>query len=166
MLLSYQSRTIQFVAGTEVVYALQISLPRMRNLDDVDSAGQWHSSIHIDSIRQNVAASQDSGANCGPTGSDVAAHLQAVGVGFLPSEQQLLRVRVKARCAEEVRAVGARAHLTFATAVASALHAAINVLSSLTTLITIVAMTGKLLLGLLLQQAPETRAASAIGVKA
>ena len=62
--------------------------------------------------------------------------------------------------------MGARAHLTFATAVASALHASINVLSSLTTLITIMAMTGKLLLGLLLQQAPDMRAASAIGVEA
>ena len=42
---------------------------------------------------------------------------------------------------------GARAHLTCATAGASALHATINVLSSLTSLIKTVVMTGKLLLG-------------------
>ena len=54
---------------------------------------------------------------------------------------------VRAQREAEVKTVGAREHLTCATAGLSALHAATSVLSSLTTLIETVVITCKLLLG-------------------
>ena len=81
-----EPHTIHFVAGTQVAHAPHISLPRMQNF-----SGQRHSSIRNDHISLKFAASQYIGAKFSPLTSDVAAHLQAVG-GFLPSEQQHLRI--------------------------------------------------------------------------
>ena len=79
--------TIHFVAGTQVVHAPHISHPRIRNLN-----GQRHNSIRNEYISLKLAAPQYIGAKCGPMTSDVAAHFQALGGGFVPSEQQHLRI--------------------------------------------------------------------------
>ena len=90
MLLAYQSRIPSTSSqATQVVHAPQISLPWIQNLN-----GQRHSSIRKDYISLELAASQYIGAKFGPLTSDVAAHLQAVGGDFLPSEQHHLRVGV------------------------------------------------------------------------
>ena len=84
-----EPHTIHFLAGTQVVHVHQISLPRIQSLN-----GQRHSSIRNDYISLKLAASQYIGAKFGPLTSDVAVHLQAVGGGFLPSEQQHLRIEL------------------------------------------------------------------------
>ena len=91
MLLAYRSRipstSSQAPNWAQVVHAPQISLPRIQNLN-----GQRHSSIRNDYISLKLAALQYIGAKCGPVTSDVAARLQALGGGFVPSEQQHLRI--------------------------------------------------------------------------
>ena len=82
-----EPHTIHFVAGTQVVHTPQISLLRLQNLN-----GQRHRLIRNGYISQELATSQYISANFGPLASDDAEHLQAVGAGFVPSEQQHLRI--------------------------------------------------------------------------
>ena len=137
-----EPHTIHFVAGTQLVHAPQISLPRTQILN-----GPRHSSIRNDYISLKLAASKYIGAKCGPT--DLRCCCASSGSWRWLRAQ---RTAASAYWAAESHRTDllvcqSQAHLTCGTAGLSALHAANNVLSSLTTPIETVVITCKLLLG-------------------